>query len=382
MMIFGVILEMPCQRIDPFRQDGDLNFRRASIALVGSKRADNFGLAFFRQHDLVFSLSFFGNVIIQKHGIFGKSMRSILVKLPNWMGDILFSLDLLYTLATHFDRIGLLTAQHHADLFSIFPLSGAEIIPYLPETWPNLDRETILRVEAFQADCGLLLTNSIGSAMVLRWAGVSDLYGYDTEHRAFLLKHSLPAPEYQLHQAKYYLELLKLFDLDPISYPAPVETNRERLILIHAGASKPPRGWHVERFCKVAEQLQQKGLNVLFVSQHEMRDIPFPVMRNPPLEELAAQMKRCALFVGNDSGPLHLAQQCGAPVVGIYGPGTPMTTGPRAISPHKIVYHAFPCSPCRQKFFKECNPAPSQKPYCIETISVDEVLQACLGLIG
>ncbi len=308
-------------------------------------------------------------------------MSSILVKLPNWLGDILFSLDLLHTLSAHFDRIGLLTSQNHAELFSIFPVYGAEIIPYLPDTWPNLDRETILRVEAFQPDCGLLLTNSIGSAMVLRWAGVSDLYGYDTEHRSFLLKHSLPVPPYQLHQTRYYLELLNLFDMEPISYPIPVDTKRERLVFIHPGASKPPRAWHVERFCRVAEQLQQKGFDVLFVSQHEMHDISFPVMRNPSLTELAEQMKRCALFLGNDSGPLHLAQQCGAPVVGIYGPGTPITTGPRSISPNRVVYHGFPCSPCRQNFFKECNPAPSEKPYCIETISEDEVFKACLSLL-
>lgn len=307
-------------------------------------------------------------------------MRSILVKLPNWMGDILFSLDLLYTLSAHFDRIGLLTSKSHAELFDIFPLPGGEVIHYLPDTWPNLDRETILQVEAFQPDCGLLLTNSIGSALVLRWAGVSDLYGYGTEHRRFLMKHSLPVPQYQLHQTMYYLELLKLFGLDPIPYPAPKQTKREPLAIIHSGASKPPRAWHVERYCKVAEQLRQKGFDVLFVSQHEMRDIPFPWMRNPTLTELVAQMKRCTLFLGNDSGPLHLAQQCGASVVGIYGPGTPLTTGPRNISPHKIVYHAFPCSPCRQKFFQECNPSPSQKPYCIETISVDEVLNACLSL--
>ena len=309
-------------------------------------------------------------------------MRSILVKLPNWMGDILFSFDLLFTLSAYFDRIGLLTSRDHAALFQVFPFPGVEVIPYLPDTWPNLDRETILQIEAYQPDCGLLLTNSIGSAMILRWAGVADLYGYDAEHRGFLLKHSLPVPRYQLHQPKYFLELLKLFELDPISYPAPVESKREPLVMIHPGTSKPPRGWHVERFNKVAEQLQQKGFDVLFVSQHELRNIQFKVMSNPSLIELAAQMRRCALFLGNDSGPLHLAQQCGAPVVGIYGPGTPIATGPRNISPYKIVYHAFPCSPCRQKFFRECNPAPSQKPYCIETISVDEVFKACLSLTG
>ena len=309
-------------------------------------------------------------------------MRSILIKLPNWMGDILFSLDLLYTLSTYFDRIGVLTSKNHAELLTIFPVPRIEIITYSSDTWPNLDRDTILQIEAFQPDAGLLLTNSIGSAMILRWAGVADLYGYASERRGFLLKHSLPVPNYRLHQTAYYLELLKLFGLNPVAYPAPEQGNRERLVIVHPGASRPPRAWHLDRFRSVAEQLSQNGFEVLFVSQHEIRDVPFRILRNPSLAEFASTLKRCSLFLGNDSGPLHLAQQCGAPVVGIYGPGTPITTGPRPISPHKIVYHAFPCSPCRQRFFKECNPAPSQKPYCIETISVDEVLHACFGLIS
>src|SRR3990172_520231 len=100
---------------------------------------------------------------------------SILVKLPNWMGDVLFSYDLLYTLSQSFDRLGLATSTDHAELFSIFPLPRVEVIAYPASSWPYCDRNTINKIRQFDADLGLLLPNSIGSALLLRYAGVSRL---------------------------------------------------------------------------------------------------------------------------------------------------------------------------------------------------------------
>ena len=112
-------------------------------------------------------------------------MASIVIKLPNWMGDILFSYDLLFTLSMKFDRVALLTSRAYAELFQIFPIPRSTVIAH--ENWPNLDREAVKEIQEFRPDLGLLLTNSIGSALALRLAGVSRLFGYATEHRKFLL---------------------------------------------------------------------------------------------------------------------------------------------------------------------------------------------------
>jgi ADP-heptose:LPS heptosyltransferase len=172
-----------------------------------------------------------------------------------------------------------------------------------------------------------------------------------------------------------------LFDLEPVSYPSENFDEREQLVVIHPGASKPERAWNLDRFAKVAEELAEAGNEILFVTGEELPSVHFPTRIKPSLLEFGNILRKCSLFIGNDSGPLHLAQQCGAPVVGIYGPGDPLITGPRSISPSRTIYHGYPCSPCRQKFFKECNPAPTMKPYCIETISTREVLNAAFSLL-
>ena len=308
-------------------------------------------------------------------------MSSILVKLPNWMGDILFSYNVLYTLSQNFDRIGLCTSSQHAELFEVFPIPRSEIIDYPPENWPYLDRETIMKIERFQPDIGLLLPNSFGAALAFRYAGIGHLYGYDSEKRGFLLERSMSVPAHKIHQTDYFSQLLKLFDLSAMEYPLMKPDSREKRILIHPGASKPPRAWSVDQFVRTAEGLKDRGYEVTFVSGESINTSPFFTIVRPTLKEFASLLRKSSLFIGNDSGPLHLAQQCGVPVVGIYGPGDPMITGPRSISPGKTVYKGFPCSPCRQKFFKECDPAPSGKPFCIETIAVQEVLKAASELL-
>jgi ADP-heptose:LPS heptosyltransferase len=309
-------------------------------------------------------------------------MKSILIKLPNWIGDILFSFDLLYSLSKSFERMVFLTSLQHSELFRIFPISGSEVIEYEPEEWPWLKSDTLNRIRQTQIPCGLLLPNSIGSAVALRRAGLSELFGYNTEHRGFLLKHKMDVPHHRMHQTEYYLELLKLFQLEARSYPVSSSEPKERIVVLHPGASKMERAWNLERFIQLAEALREKELQVLFVSGKEISVGSFPLKVKPSLTEFSNLLRSCSVFVGNDSGPLHLAQQCGAPVIGIYGPGDPMTTGPRSVTAHRVIYHSYPCSPCRQNFFKECDPAPSGKPYCIETISTHEVLQATLELLA
>jgi ADP-heptose:LPS heptosyltransferase len=308
-------------------------------------------------------------------------MSSLLVKLPNWMGDILFSYDLLYSLSSQFERIAVCTSINHRDLFEIFPVPHTEVIAYPRENWPNLDRETIQKISDFQADQTLILPNSFGSALIMRYAGASHLCGYDTEHRSFLMHRAIPAPPFRIHQTEYYLRLLTLFDAGCSSYPLKNHSTRIDRVVMHPGASKIERAWHLERFLKLAEQFREQGTEVVLVSGDRISSNGFRTLVNPPLSEFSELLKTASLFVGNDSGPLHFAQQCGTPVVGIYGPGNPITTGPRNVSPNRVVYRAFPCSPCSQRYFKECEPSENQKPFCIETITVEEVWHTCSKLM-
>ena len=100
------------------------------------------------------------------------------------------------------------------------------------------------------------------------------------------------------------------------------------------------------------------------------------------LRVLAGVLKKSRLFIGNDSGMMHLAAMVGTPIVAIFGPGNVGTTGPY-MSPEycEILTQDYSCSPCRQRFFKECKPSPHNKPYCLEDITVKNVYEAIHRLL-
>ncbi|MDD2338301.1 MAG: glycosyltransferase family 9 protein, partial [Geobacteraceae bacterium] len=102
---------------------------------------------------------------------------------------------------------------------------------------------------------------------------------------------------------------------------------------------------------------------------------------NSNIRETMALLRRATVFVGNDSGIMHLAAAAAIPLVALFGPQSPQKFGPWS-ERAKIIYTKFPCSPCRQKFFTECEPSLRMKPACIEAISVDEVFSACCELLG
>lgn len=88
------------------------------------------------------------------------------------------------------------------------------------------------------------------------------------------------------------------------------------------------------------------------------------------LEQLVALLERTALFIGNDSGPLHLAAAAGVPTVSFFGPETPARYGPRGRE-HAVLYRGLPCSPCLNVINSKDNSF-CRNNICLTSITVDE----------
>jgi ADP-heptose:LPS heptosyltransferase len=191
------------------------------------------------------------------------------------------------------------------------------------------------------------------------------------------------------------------FHLTPAARDASLRFLREQglesmplRVAIHPGASKLPRSWHPERFGAVARMISNEyGIRPLLLGTERdspalevIRSVGGPACILPPrgqnLQEAAALLERCHLLVCNDSGPMHIAAALGVPVVAIFGPGSPDRTGPWMDPAFcRVLTRRYPCSPCRQNFFKECRPAPSGKPLCLEEVSLEDAVLACRELL-
>lgn len=213
------------------------------------------------------------------------------------------------------------------------------------------------------------------------------------------LKYKMRKQVGQVHETKVNWEVLEpligpLPDeaLQPVLKPGHRHEQTAKLFLqrnvigefavLHTGARKLLRRWSIAKFAALAEALHSDyGLDIVFAgSEDEQRDIEriqekisFPTYSfagQGNLLDFAALCYRAKIFIGNDSGPMHLASACGIPVIGLFGPGMPDAFGPAGAN-SVVIHHKLPCHPCDQ-----VNCVLPDNP-CINHIELDEVLAAC-----
>lgn len=92
------------------------------------------------------------------------------------------------------------------------------------------------------------------------------------------------------------------------------------------------------------------------------------------LYDVVSLLKGCDLFVGNDSGLMHLAGALHRPTIGIFGSSNPHWTRPLGPRTRVLTPHGFPCRPC---YLKACN----QPRFCLETVTAREVLAEAGSLL-
>ena len=120
-----------------------------------------------------------------------------------------------------------------------------------------------------------------------------------------------------------------------------LQIDRERpLVAIHPGSPIPIKRWMPERYAELADWLiARKRAQILFVGvedeipiiaeiQRLMRAETNNIAGKTSLTQLASILQMCNVFIGNDSGPMHLAAAVGTPTIGLYGPGDPTRFGP------------------------------------------------------
>ncbi len=318
--------------------------------------------------------------------------------LPNWVGDFLMAFA---SLDRVFKEGMLFFGKPH-----FFQLIRGK---YPGDVWIE-KKSAFLRDLATlfksRATCAVLLPNSFGSALLATLSGMSKVVGVPSDFRGFLLtKRVLPSAT---HQAEIYRELLEAAglsfegELEARMYLAreDLEWAREKLdalgvrgepvFAFHPGASKALRRWPADRFAEVARRVAKRGWFVVAVGDRRdaaLVDTPSAGFYNlaaesPPLGRLAAFLSLCSLFLGNDSGPLHIAAAAGVPCVGIYGTSVPERTAPvlRRGGVFKAVASRLPCSPCRERLKRECEPVDGV-PRCIHGIGVEEVWGALEPLL-
>lgn len=98
------------------------------------------------------------------------------------------------------------------------------------------------------------------------------------------------------------------------------------------------------------------------------------ILKQITIKQLCAVIKEALLFVGGDTGPLHMASLLNTPAVTIFGPSDKVLYEPARFTPFKIVSSEIDCSPCRTR---KCS-----KLECLYTVSPEMVLKAVSGIFA
>lgn len=159
-------------------------------------------------------------------------------------------------------------------------------------------------------------------------------------------------------------------------------------VVLHPGtsAATPHKRWSPAGYAAVARALAAEGVPVVVAAGPAPRERALAAevvagaagaARLAPetatLADLAALFERCRLFVGSDSGPLHLASLVGTPVVQLVGPTDPIENAPYRETPARTVRAAVACSPCR----RGCAAAT-----CMRRIGPEQVVAAARELLA
>lgn len=332
----------------------------------------------------------------------------IVIRTPNHLGDCIMALPMIGEAREAFpgSSVTLLTPEYLVDLFSANPAIDA-ILPIPREHVHGL--LAVMKIKdilaPFTFDVGFILPPSFGSAASMKLAGVKDRIGYIADGRRLLLSRPLPLPSplNSEHRSVLYFNLLRRACGADLEYVKPklfLSDNDlarggevladfglkegEKYIAVAFRAVAESRRWGTERYIELIKALiSRHALKVVLIggnndapegerivssaSPHEVINLA----GKTSIRESASVLAGANLFVGNDSGPAHLAAAVGIPLVVLSGADDPAATSPTAATKKLVRMSHLDCIGCEKNV---CPLTDSSRMACMTGITVEKVL--------
>ena len=331
--------------------------------------------------------------------------RNILAIKLRYLGDVLLATPTLHALKVAFPeaRLTVLVNRGTDDI-----LRGN---PHVDEILP-LDRGSILQQSRFildirrrRFDTVVDLTDGDRAAFLTWISGASVRIGFNAEQRwtghcyTTVVTGGTGAHRIERDLAALAPLGIEARDRIPQIWLGPEDVARVDQLAVQLGLAKDRswvviqpgarywfKAWPPQRFAEVADRLHDRfGCQVLVAGSPQEAALTQAVVDHAKsrllniagrsdVRTLAALLKRSMLFVGNDTGAMHIAAAVGAPVVGLFGPSNPVEWGPRG-GRAETIYKGLDCRIC---FHPTCLRGEDN---CMKLITVEEVMAAAVRQI-
>jgi lipopolysaccharide heptosyltransferase I len=334
--------------------------------------------------------------------------RRILIVRLGSMGDIIHALPVAAALRAAFPSAyiaWLVDARWSALVEQARGLDAVLCVPR--DSWAGL-RAGMARVRGEQFDCVVDVQGLYKSAILARLSGAPARVGFDHKSAResgaafFYNVRVFPPHGHRIEKnvalaarlgAAFVPRELPARQIFPLQVPAEAEERLRRSLcaqgvrgyfVLAPGGGWRSKCWPAEKFGELHRRLAARtgwrglisyGPGELPLAQavRQAAGSPAPLVVDMDLPQLMAAMRGAQLFVGGDTGPLHLAVALGTPVVGLYGPTDPAQTGPYSRE-DVVVRNAQPHETTYQR-------SAEQSPAML-SITVDQVEEAALRRLG
>ena len=302
------------------------------------------------------------------------------------MGDLVIATPFLRAASRKFS-VTLVCKPAWKDLQSRF-WPDVRVVPFLaPWTaftgkyrlhkWPWRDFLRLRReIGCGQFDAGLSMHagGDPRDHFLLALARAKERLGFPRLGSEIFLTRPLQRPDPAAHRFEYWRVLgqalgIELPPREEISLSTRVSNGDE--ILIHSGAKQSVRVWPLEHYRSLTTRLRQKNYRVQIACNPDQQQWwrqagEKNVVVPQTITELLAAIDRAAVFIGNDSGPGHLAAMAGVPTFTLFGPQLPEWFAPLHPGAEWIEGKPCPYKPCSDYCFFSA-------PHCLQTVTEPEV---------
>ncbi len=321
--------------------------------------------------------------------------RILLVRLRS-MGDCLLLTSPLRALKEEFPgfRVSVLVDPGFSACFDLNP-DVDEILVTSKEKYQTVGRLLVRRFHTIINLHGGPTSLSYSCAAWGRRVGVEG-YQYGRLYSALI-----PQPPATLHTVDATMELFRYLGLraeaPPALHYAPHpeeakwarETLRDRpYVVIHPATRMETKRWSAAGFASVGNLLSEAGWHTVLTAGPGEESVVGEIARDLPdsvilfgltIPRLAELIRGARVYIGNDSGPMHLAAAVGTPTLAVWGSSDSKRWRPWRVA-HRVVQNPFDCNPCAGY---QCDVA--ETPLCIESVTtrqVEESIQLLLQETG
>lgn len=352
---------------------------------------------------------------VQPADLPSRDFRNILLIKLSALGDIVHTLPVLNRLRQRYPkaRIDWLATPAFAELLTGHPAIN-KVIEFARADWSTpwraapyrgaaqlvatlraaeydlvLDLQGQFRSAAFAFASGAPVRIGFDRPRADRWKALSRSIPEEAKKHAWqgarelswlAYTHHIALPSLDVHPVDRYLASTAMLGIEAgaadFSFPIPPEAEaridglldyyeiaKARIVVLAPGTNWDTKEWRREGFAELARHLIDKGCAVILIGSERERALCEQVAKLAPgaidlagettLPELAALIRRAALAVTNDSGPLHLAVALGRPVVSVFGPTDPVWAGPYRRD-GAVLRADLACSPCYLRALARC----------------------------